>query len=95
MNLDALRDVKAVYDAFPEGDEKNAMRAQAATVKGFLADGLPALPETDHAAVSFFICELLSGLLAMPVRKIGDVLLDTASAYGLASIDLLGWNGDE
>jgi hypothetical protein len=63
--------------------------------KGFLAEDLPALSESDRAAVSWFVAELLTGMFELPVRKIGAVLTDTATAYSVATVDLLGWNGEQ
>jgi hypothetical protein len=90
MNLEAIKAVKNSFD-----EEKDIIRQEVEMAKGFLLTELPAIPESDRAAVAWFVCELLNGMVSMPVRKVGDVMMDSATAYGLAAVSLLGWNGEQ
>lgn len=94
MNLDKMRNAKAVFDGFPDGPEKAAMQFGATKARGFLAEDLPALSDSDRAAVAMCVSSIVDDLRGVSAESLSGILLDTSAAYGLAAIDLLGWNGE-
>lgn len=93
MDFDRVRNVKNVFDNLVPGD-KAEIGAQVIAVKGWLAEAFPALPDTDQASIAWFMAETLLGLQDFPLKHAGRAISDTASAYAVATVDLLGW-GDQ
>jgi hypothetical protein len=91
MDLNRVRNVKATFDALDTDDQADT-RAYADQAKEFLAEGFPALSATDQAAIAWYLAEILIGISDCHVSRVGKVLEDSAAAYALATVDLLGWD---
>lgn len=94
MDLEAVKRAKAYHDGTPEGPEKAHLSAVVTQVKSALAKDLPALPESDRAAVAWYIAELVMAFRIVPLMDASDSLAMTSDAYALAAVELLGW-GDK
>ena len=94
MDLNKLSKVKAQFDTL-DYDYRVAMYADALTIKDYLKRSLPALEDSDRAAVAWVLIEVMSTLCDIPIQAISQSLLHSIGAYGVAAVDLLGWLPDE
>ena len=94
MDLNKLSKVKAQFDDLDD-DYRAAMYADALTIRDYLKRSLPALEDSDRAAVAWVLIEVMSTLCDMPMQAAGQSLLHSIAAYGVAAVDLLGWLPDE
>lgn len=90
MNLNKAEQVKAMYDGMiPEVQAD--LRKDSDQAKAYLAAQLPTLPETDRAVVAAVMATAFGELMELSVANAGKSLEALTAAYGLASVDLLGW----
>jgi hypothetical protein len=90
MDLDRVRKVADVYERL-EPESKTETAEQSLKVRKFLADSFPALSESDHAAIAWFIAQLLYGVRSVDLEHASDTLSNSAAAYSVATAQLLGW----
>jgi len=91
MDLNRAARVKGHYDAAPPED-KAVIDEQVRVVLEALERELPALPETDRAAAAWLLAEVVATLLQTPAEELPDILFNSAIAYAVASVKLLGWD---
>jgi hypothetical protein len=91
MNLEGVARVKAAYDNMDD-EQREDIRALSDKSHEFIEKNFPALCTSDRAAIAWFTSELTTALLSIPISRISDVIKDTAAAYALTTVDLMGWN---
>jgi hypothetical protein len=94
MDLNRVRAVKDAYDAL-EGEAKEEVTVSRDLAYAALRKQLPAITDLDRAAVAWFIARLLDTLRGLPVGDISTVLKHSASGYGVAAVEFLGWGDSE
>jgi hypothetical protein len=90
MDLDKVRKVADVYERLEPADKEQTATG-AFKVRSYLAQSLPALSESDKAAVSWYIAQLLYGVREVDLEHASDTLTNSAAAYSVATAQLLGW----
>jgi hypothetical protein len=89
LDLERLKaSVDGFYAADPDIQETYGAAIEQATSQ--LRESLPALCESDLAAVSFYIASLLAAARNVPLSAASEVLTDTAIGYSLGAATLLG-----
>ncbi len=90
LNLTKVAEVKKNFESL-EGDDKKLVQAKASAMRKFLEDQLPALTDDDRANVAWVISNLLGHIHQCPLGEAGDLVYSSLIAYGVATVDLLGW----
>lgn len=92
MALD-LKQIATVLESFRAIDDPEVRAGfldAAQQVMEALQESLPALCETDQAAVAFYIAGVFASLREMPLSRASDVIRDTSVGYSLTTAILLG-----
>ncbi len=90
MDLKELRKVKKHFDEL-DREDKVIVAGKAGNLRKYLESQLPALCESDLAAVAYIMADLMSTLHHSSVADIGDLLHSSNIAYSVAAVDLMGW----
>lgn len=88
MDLDALQRALDKTATLDPRAQQHMHQCEAITTKQ-LSESLPAIPETDLAAVAFYIAQMLTAIRDLPIGD-GDVITDTACGYALTAARLIG-----
>jgi hypothetical protein len=89
LNLERLRNSVEIYNTTtPELKKRYAECVAQATTQ--LQEQLPALSETDLAAVAYYIGGLLSSMRDIRLTRASDIIADTAIGYSLGAAKLVG-----
>lgn len=90
MNLIKAAQTKANFDELNDEDKAMVLE-KSKEMREFLEQELPALSDSDRAAVAWTLATLFGKLDAVPVGKVSDLISSTCIAYGVAAVELLGW----
>lgn len=89
LDLKSVEKVVRITNSLPEGEKLAEFRGRDSAMKALEA-GLPALPESDRAAVAWFIAQCFAMCTSVPAGELSDILKDTSTGYALAAGKLMG-----
>lgn len=90
FDLDRIRRIAESFDKLEDGEVKSFTVMTTDRALEALRTALPALSDTDVAAVAWFTAELLAELRGASVADISDAITDSGIAYGVATCKLVG-----